>query len=65
MPDESRKPPARWQPPMPPTSQKAVVEQARRTTPVQKVAAQVAAAGEDDRLTKAMADAVRKLLGRT
>ena len=48
---------------MPPTTRRAEVEQARRTTPVQTLRAQLRKAAEDDAVTKTMAEALRKLLG--
>ena len=63
MSDNPTDPPSPWQPPMPPTTRRAEVEQARRTTPVQTLRAQLRKAAEDDAVTKTMAEALRKLLG--
>lgn len=57
-------PPKPWHPPSPPTTRRGEVEQARRTTPVQSLRAHLRAAPDGDEVTKAMAEALRKLLGR-
>ncbi len=56
--------PPDWQPPLPPTTRRAEVERARRTTPVQSLRAHLKDAAEDDVVTKAMAEVLRKLLSR-
>ncbi len=64
MPDKPSDPPQPWHPPSPPTTRRGEVEQARRTTPVQSLRSQLRSAAEDDAVTKAMAEALCKLLGR-
>ena len=64
MSDRPDDPPKPWHPPMPPTTRRGEVEQARRTTPVQSLRSHLRDAAEGDDLTKAMAHAMRKLLGR-
>ncbi len=53
-----------WHPPMPPTTRRAEIEQARRTTPVQNLRHHLRGAEAGDRLTETMAEVLRNLLRR-
>ncbi|MEI6558182.1 MAG: hypothetical protein WCO00_07215 [Rhodospirillaceae bacterium] len=62
MPEQPPDRPSPWLPPMPPTTRRAEVEQARRTRPVQTYRAQLRDAGDDEAVVKVIAEALRKLL---
>ena len=51
-------------PPSPPTTRRAEIEQARRTTPVQGFRTQLKSLAGDDDAIKRMADALRRVLRR-
>jgi hypothetical protein len=52
------------QPPSPPTTRRAEVEKARRTTPVQALRTQLKSLAGDDEAIKRIAEALRRVLRR-
>ena len=64
MPEKPTDRPPPWLTPLPPTTRRAEVEQARRSTPVQSLRGRLKGASGDDEAIKAMAEVLRKLVRR-